>query len=168
MDSKIEERFKKSNNSWNYSTVIGGKVVETSQIVEIKPPEKQPDEPIELIEPQELSKELRKIYKIPEVQKNTIIFESLEDFNRWYLSNRAKFSSRTMVEALNTLISIEHLVTQGCKCKETERRGAAYGYYQGFFMKNSKTDIISTIKSIAGCDVVSFKSPETLEPFLTT
>ena len=165
MNPAIESRFKKSAEEWDFSTIIGGKVVCPADIPqeEVKPLPEPPAQ--EVIKPEELTAELNKIYDIPQPVENTMTFESLEDFNRWYLTHREKFGAH-MRPALNTLVSVEHLVTQGCKCKEKERRGAAYGYYQKFFLDNAQTDIPATIKSIGGFERVAFKSPDVSEPFL--
>jgi hypothetical protein len=179
--NKREERAAQRLGNWDFKTVIGGKEVSSSDIKETKERQeqsaRQAQEEIEATRVAELKAlpggQLLNILNQDSVSEeqveegNNKVFLNLEDFCRWYSSEKQHFSE-PQKEALNTLIAVSSMVTKGCKCKETERRGTAYGYYQKFITSNSETDIMDKIKEVGGFDSVSFLVVEGSEPFFKT
>jgi hypothetical protein len=180
--SKAEERASQRLGAWDFKTVVKGKEVQSLDLKQLKEEEeraanqKEREErdahlaSLEAIPGEKLLEILNPTTPTPdrEPQNNqsTKVFVDLNDFVRWYVSSKEKFSE-PQKQALNTLQSISEMVTKGCKCKENERRGAAYGYYQKFIISNSETDIIDKIKEVGGFDSVSFLVAEGADPFFT-
>jgi len=84
------------------------------------------------------------------------IFSSLREFNFFYLNNKSEFSEKQQ-SAFDTLIQAEGSIDKGCSCKRNQRESAAFGYYKDFFIRNSSTDMIPSIKNAAKAEKLVFK-----------
>lgn len=93
---------------------------------------------------------------LPTTEKNSLVFESLQAFVTWFSNHKSQFSPSQQT-ALNTLDIALQKINYGCSCRRDARVSMSNQYYKTFFIKNSETDIIKNIKSIAQVDLLIFK-----------
>lgn len=176
--SKLEERALQRVGTWDFKTVVNGKEVLSLDIKAIAKKEEAVETAkhkaiylasLKTIPGEQLFEMLKPdsglVKKEPEDKSKNKTFVNLEDFSRWYIANKEEFTEPQQ-EALNTLPAIAEMVGKGCKCKESQRRGVAYGYFQKFITSNSETDILKKVKEVGGFDSISFLVVEGAEPFL--
>jgi hypothetical protein len=112
------------------------------------------DEPIS-------SSEIRKYLEKFEENKmeqtpDSITFDCIQSFVAWYELNREKFSEKQRAP-FETLVTARNQINLGCSCRAHVRQNMANDYYKVFFINNQKTDMIPTIKSVAGVNTIIFK-----------
>jgi hypothetical protein len=182
--SKVEKRAAQRLQEWDFKTVVDGKEVVNADLSKIR---QEQEEAAKKKEEEDRKKALENLKPIPGEQFVEVLtrtdnppdpapepekevkerhFIGLEDFNRWYLQKKEEFSKEQQ-EAFDTLLKIEKMITTGCKCKENERRGVAYKYFQTFIVSNSETDLIQKIKDVGNFEKISFHVVEGADEFFS-
>jgi hypothetical protein len=177
MNQEIAERFSQKNSTWDFTTVVGGKVVRSGDLEAFQKEAERVAEELEKKKLEEIKKtqvalpaevflnELGAMYPIPEAkEENEISFYGLEDFVLWYLSKREEFPEDHR-QYLNVLVSVEALIHQGCECKKEERRGQAQVFFQRFFETNREAALFG-IKTVGRFSKVKFFLKGDTSPFL--
>ncbi len=176
MNPAIEQRFQSSNQEWNFTTVVGGKVVKSGDLEAFKQEAERVAADLEKKKLDEIKKndtpipteqflnELSGLYPVPESKDKEISFYGLDEFVIWYLSKREEFPEEHR-KYLNVLVSVEGLIHQGCECKKEERRSQAQVFFQRFFETNKDAALFG-IKTVGGFSKVKFYLKGDATPFL--
>lgn len=171
MNTTIEERFKKQNQSWDFTTVIDGKVHSHAEIVKqfeaeesaakekdrLAQAEKDANNPP--VDGEVVQEALREEFGVQEGTATRHVFSGLVDFNSWYLSNKEAFSEGQQT-ALNQLIEAQEMIGKGCRCGRKQRAARMEAYFMELMTENKRleNDLIPTILMVTGKDEVEFQA----------
>ena len=84
-------------------------------------------------------------------------WDNLYDFVLWYSGKRDLFSDKQK-SALDTLVQARDLINKGCACRKRQREEVSFAYYRDFWEKNKSTDLLFTVKKVAGTSKIELFS----------